>query len=109
MRLTNVHNVDVRTLIIEVSKLKQVIEMAEAVQQVLVKLVLKIKYQYARELSWYMSNNSTTFHHTDSMSVMTIAILSLKSELLSQYKMPNALIDVMSLNDTLEYTLPSRS
>ena len=37
------------------------------------------------------------------MSVMTIAILSLKSELLSQYRMPNALnIDMMSSNDTLD-------
>ena len=37
------------------------------------------------------------------MSVMTIVILSLKSELLSQYRMPNALnIDVMSSNDTLD-------
>ena len=35
-----------------------------------------------------MSNDSTTFHHTDSMSVMTIAILSRESELLSQYRMP---------------------
>ena len=40
------------------------------------------------------------------MSVMTIAILSLKSELLSQYRMPNALnIDVMSSNDTLDSIL----
>ena len=37
------------------------------------------------------------------MSVMTIAILSLKSELLSQYRMPNALhIGMMSSNDTLD-------
>ena len=36
------------------------------------------------------------------MSVMTIAIPSLKSELLSQYKISNALnIDMMSSNDTL--------
>ena len=40
------------------------------------------------------------------MSVMTISILSLKSELLSQYRMPNALdIDVMSSNDTLDSIL----
>ena len=40
------------------------------------------------------------------MSVMTIAILSLKSELLSQYRMPNALnIDMMSSNDTLNSIL----
>ena len=40
------------------------------------------------------------------MSVMTIAILSLKSELLSQYRIPNALnIDVMSSNDTLDSIL----
>ena len=40
------------------------------------------------------------------MSVMTIAILSLKSELLSQCRMPNALnIDVMSSNDTLDSIL----
>ena len=40
------------------------------------------------------------------MSVMTIATLSLKSELLSQYRMPNALsIDVISSNDTLDSIL----
>ena len=40
------------------------------------------------------------------MSVMTIAILSLRSGLLSQYRMPNALnIDVMSSNDTLDSIL----
>ena len=40
------------------------------------------------------------------MSVMTISILSLKSELLSQYRMPNALdIDMMSSNDTLDSIL----
>ena len=40
------------------------------------------------------------------MSVMTIAILSLKSELLSQYRMPNALnIEEMSSNDTLDSIL----
>ena len=40
------------------------------------------------------------------MSVMTIAILSLKSELLSQYRMPIALnVDVMSSNDTLNSIL----
>ena len=37
---------------------------------------------------------------------MTIAILSLESELLSQYRMPNALnIDMMSSNDTLDSIL----
>ena len=40
------------------------------------------------------------------MSVMTISIFSLKSELLSQYRMPNVLnIDVMSSNDTLDSIL----
>ena len=40
------------------------------------------------------------------MSVVAIAILSLKSELLSQYRTPNALnIDVMSSNDTLDSIL----
>ena len=40
------------------------------------------------------------------MPIMTIAILSLKSELLSQYRMPNALnTDVMSSNDTLDSIL----
>ena len=58
-------------LIIEVSKLKQAIEMS---------------------------------------AVMTLAILSLKSELLSQYRMPNALnIDVMSSNDTLDSILFHRN
>ena len=40
------------------------------------------------------------------MSVVAIAILSLKSELLSQYRTPNALnMDVMSSNDTLDSIL----
>ena len=40
------------------------------------------------------------------MPIMIIAILSLKSELLSQYRMPNTLnIDVMSSNDTLDSVL----
>ena len=34
-----------------------------------------------RVLLWYVANNGTTFHHTDSVSVVTIAILSLKSKL----------------------------
>ena len=54
-----------------------------------------------RELSWYVPNDSITFHYTDSVSVVTIFILSLQSELFSQYWMLNALIDVMSSNDTL--------
>ena len=50
MRLTNVHNAGVRTSIIEVSKLKQVIEMAEAVQQVLVESTSKkARKSYSRE------------------------------------------------------------
>ena len=60
-----------------------------------------IKYQYARESSRGMwpTLSESTFHHTNSMSVVTIAFHSLKYELLSQYSMQNALIDVMSLND----------
>ena len=44
------------------------------------------------------------------MSVMIIAILSFKSELFSQYRMPKALnIDVMSSNDTLDSILFHRN
>ena len=109
MRLTNVRNTDVRTSIIEVSKLKQAIW-----QRLCNKFLLSQRRRRqgraivpvcTRELSWYVANDSTTFHHTDSVSVMIIAILSLKSELLSQYRMPNALIDVMSSNDTLDSIL----
>ena len=50
MRLTNIRNADVRTLIGEVPKLKQVIEMAEAVQQVLVEsMSKKARKSYSRE------------------------------------------------------------
>ena len=50
---------------------------------------------------------STIFHHADSVSVMTVAVFSLKStcKLLSQYWIPNALVDVMSSNDTLHNIL----
>ena len=58
-----------------------------------------------RKLSRYVADNISTFHHTNSLSVMTIAFLSLKYELLSHYRMPNALIDVMSSNDTLHSVL----
>ena len=50
MRLTNVHNMNVRTSIIEVSKFKQAIEMAEHVQQVLTESTSKkTKRSYRRE------------------------------------------------------------
>ena len=39
------------------------------------------------------------------MSVVTIVFLSLKYELFSQYRMPNALIDVMSSNDAFHSVL----
>ena len=39
------------------------------------------------------------------MSVVTIAFHSLKYELLSQYRMQNALIDVMSSNNALHSVL----
>ena len=84
--------------IIEVSKFKLVIEVAEALQQVLVEVC-------TRKLSRYVANNVTTIHHTDSVSVVTIAFLSHKNELVSQYRMPNAFIDVMSSNDTLQSTI----
>ena len=49
-----------------------------------------------RELSGYVANNCTTiFHHAGSVSVITVAVLSRKSKLLSQYWMPNALVDVI--------------
>ena len=57
-----------------------------------------------RELSRYMTNNVPTFHHTDSVFVMAIAILSLYNELLTDYRMPNTFIDMMSSNDTLHTT-----
>ena len=50
MHLTNIRNADIRTLIIEVSKLKQAIEMAETVQQVLVESTSKkARKSYSRE------------------------------------------------------------
>ena len=52
-----------------------------------------------------MANDSTVFHHTDSVSVTAIAVLSLKSELLSHSGLPNGLIDVMSSNYTLHNVL----
>ena len=53
-----------------------------------------------QELSGYVANDGTIFHHADSMSVMTLLQSSLKSELLFQYWMPNVLVDVMFSNDT---------
>ena len=50
MCLENIRNADVRTSIIEVSKLKQAIEMAEALQQVLVESTSKkARKSYSRE------------------------------------------------------------
>ena len=49
--------------------------------------------------------DSIIFHHTDSVSVMTVAVFSLKSKLLSQYWMPNTLVDLMSSNNTLHNIL----
>ena len=96
--------------IIEMTKFKLAIEMAEAllpVSSLEIAPPCLIKYQYARESyrgTWPAISEST-FHHTNSMSVMTIAFHSLKYELLSQYRMQNALIDVMYSNNTLHSVL----
>ena len=66
MRLTNIRNADVRMSIIEVSKLKQAIEMAEAVQPVLVESTSKkARKSYSREklkvLKYYHDNGKNLY------------------------------------------------
>ena len=63
------------------------------------------KYVNTRELLGYVANDSTIFHHADRVSVLTVAVFSLRSKMLSQYWMPNALVDVMSSNDILHNIL----
>ena len=80
-------------------------------EQILVEAMSKKSYSSTilvvstRELSGYVANDGTIFHHADSVSVMTITVFSLKSELLSQYWMPNVLVDVMSSNETFHNIL----
>ena len=74
--------------IIEVMKFKLAIEMVEALLPVISQEIAPpclIKYQYARESSrgTWLTISESTFHHTNSMSVVTIAFHSLKDELLS--------------------------
>ena len=59
-----------------------------------------------RELSRYVANDGTIFHHTDSMSVMTILLFSLsRVSCSSRTECSNVLVHVVSSNDTLHNKL----